>query len=169
MSLVLWRCISFLTYLAAAAAKSLQSCLTLCDPMDCSPPGSSVHGIFQARVGCHCLLWNISCYRSINFISPFKSQYLHFFDTFFICCCLINLYFCLFSFIYINWRLITLQYRSGFCHTLICISHGFTCVPHPEPPSHLPPYPIPLGHPSAPALSTCLMHQTWTVDLFHNW
>ena len=27
-----------------------QSCLTLCDPMDCSPPGSSVHGIFQARV-----------------------------------------------------------------------------------------------------------------------
>ena len=30
-------------------AKSLQSCLTLSDPMDCSPPGSSVHGIFQAR------------------------------------------------------------------------------------------------------------------------
>ena len=29
---------------------SLQSCLTLCNPMDCSPPGSSVHGILQARV-----------------------------------------------------------------------------------------------------------------------
>ena len=28
-------------------AKSLQSCLTLCDPMDCSLPGSSVHGIFR--------------------------------------------------------------------------------------------------------------------------
>ena len=28
----------------------VQPCLTLCDPMDCSPPGSSVHGIFQARV-----------------------------------------------------------------------------------------------------------------------
>ena len=27
-----------------------QSCLTLCDPMDCGPPGSSIHGIFQARV-----------------------------------------------------------------------------------------------------------------------
>ena len=27
-----------------------QSCLTLCDPVDCSPPCSSVHGIFQARV-----------------------------------------------------------------------------------------------------------------------
>ena len=34
---------------AAAAAKSLQSCPTLCDPMDCSLPGLSVHGILQAR------------------------------------------------------------------------------------------------------------------------
>ena len=31
-------------------AKSFQSCLTLCDPMDCRPPGSSVHGILQARI-----------------------------------------------------------------------------------------------------------------------
>ena len=29
---------------------SLQSCPTLCDPMDCSPPGSSVHGILQAGI-----------------------------------------------------------------------------------------------------------------------
>ena len=35
---------------AAAAAKSLQSCPTLCDPMDSSPPGSSVPGILQARI-----------------------------------------------------------------------------------------------------------------------
>ena len=35
---------------AAAAAKSLQSSPTLCNPMDFSLPGSSVHGIFQARV-----------------------------------------------------------------------------------------------------------------------
>ena len=35
---------------AAAAAKSLQSCLTLCDPMDGSLPGTSIHEIFQARV-----------------------------------------------------------------------------------------------------------------------
>ena len=35
---------------AAAAAKSLQLCPTLLDPMDCSLPGSSTHGIFQARV-----------------------------------------------------------------------------------------------------------------------
>ena len=33
----------------AAAAKSLQSCPTLCDPMDGSPPGSPVSGILQAR------------------------------------------------------------------------------------------------------------------------
>ena len=32
------------------AAKSLQSCPTLCDPMDGSPPGSSVPGILQARI-----------------------------------------------------------------------------------------------------------------------
>ena len=36
--------------LAAAAAKLLQSCLTLRDPMDYGLPGSSIHGIFQARV-----------------------------------------------------------------------------------------------------------------------
>ena len=34
---------------AGAAAKSLQSCLTLCDPRDGSPPGSPVPGILQAR------------------------------------------------------------------------------------------------------------------------
>ena len=27
-----------------------QSCLILCDPMNCSPPGSSIHGILQARI-----------------------------------------------------------------------------------------------------------------------
>ena len=35
---------------AYVCAQSLQLCLTLCDPMDCSQPDSSVHGIFQARV-----------------------------------------------------------------------------------------------------------------------
>ena len=58
------------------------------------------------------------------------------------------------SFFFFNWRLIILKYCGGFCHTLTWISHGCTCVPHPEPSSHLPPYPVPQGHPSAPALST---------------
>ena len=35
-----------------------QSCPTLCDPMDCSLSCSSIHGVFQARVGCHFLLQN---------------------------------------------------------------------------------------------------------------
>ena len=47
---VMYGCESWTIKKAAAATKSLQSCLTLSDPMDCSPPGSSVHGIFQARV-----------------------------------------------------------------------------------------------------------------------
>ena len=70
-----------------------------------------------------------------------------------------------FSFIFISWWLITLQYYSGFCHTLTWISHGFTCIPHPDPPSHLPLYPIPMGLPSAPGPSTCLMYPTSQVIL----
>ena len=79
----------------------------------------------------------------------------------------IMLFLFFFSFIFISWRLITLQYCSGFCHTLTWISHGFTCIPHPNPPSHLPLYPIPLGLPSVPGPSTCLMHPTRAGDLFH--
>ena len=48
-----------LTLTAAAPAKSLQSCPTLCNPIDSSPPGSPIPGILQARntgVGCHFLL-----------------------------------------------------------------------------------------------------------------
>ena len=47
---------------AAAAAKSLQSCLTLCDPIDGNPPGSSIHGIFQARV----LEWGITAFSDLR-------------------------------------------------------------------------------------------------------
>ena len=36
--------------MCAVRAKSLQSSPTLCNPMDCNPPGSSVHGILQARI-----------------------------------------------------------------------------------------------------------------------
>ena len=67
-----------------------------------------------------------------------------------------------FFLIYFNWRLITLQYCHGFCHTFTWINHGCTFVPHPDPPFHLPPHPIPQGHPSAPALST--MSHTLNLD-----
>ena len=39
--------------------KVSQPCLILCDPMDCSPPGSSVHGILQASILCHFLFQGI--------------------------------------------------------------------------------------------------------------
>ena len=42
--------LSYILSLVCVPAKSLQSCLTLCNPMDCNPPGSSVHGILQARI-----------------------------------------------------------------------------------------------------------------------
>ena len=71
-------------------------------------------------------------------------------------------------FFFISWRLITLQYCSGFCHTLTWISHGYTCIPHPDPLSHLPLHPIRLGLPSAPGPSTCLTHPAWAGDLFHH-
>ena len=40
-----------------------QSCPTLCDPMDCSLPGSSIHGIFQARV----LEWGAIAFSDLSF------------------------------------------------------------------------------------------------------
>ena len=102
-------------------------------------------------------LWSKGLSRVFSSSTVWKHQFFFF-----------NLFF-LFPFIFISWRLITLQYCSGFWHTLTWISHGFTCVPHPDPPSYLPPHPIPLGLPSAPVLSTCLMHPTWASDLFHHW
>ena len=52
-SIYKWKLISSTLFIphwaAAAAAKSLQSCLTLCDPIDGSPPGTSVPGVLQAR------------------------------------------------------------------------------------------------------------------------
>ena len=48
-------------FIPAAAAKSLQSCPTLCDPIDSSPPGSPVSGILQART----LEWVAIAFSSI--------------------------------------------------------------------------------------------------------
>ena len=84
-------------------AKSLQLCPTLCDAMDCSPPGSSVHGILQARIlewvavpsssGSNlCLLclmhWQAGSLPMIcNLFHYFKVRALFFF-----CCCFFKLH-----------------------------------------------------------------------------
>jgi len=55
---------------------------------------------------------------------------------------------------FFNFKLLLLFYFTilyWFCHTSTCIHHGCTCVPHPEPPSHLPPHTIPLDHSSGGA------------------
>ena len=59
---------------AAAAAKSLQSCPTLCDPIDGSPPGSPVPGILQART----LEWVAISFSNIYvYISRFLYPVIH--------------------------------------------------------------------------------------------
>ena len=56
------------TAAAATAAKSLQSCPTLCNPMACSTPVSSIHGIFQARV----LAWGAIAFSGTDSSHPEK-------------------------------------------------------------------------------------------------
>ena len=43
-------CVCIYTYSSMYTVSVAQSCPTLCNPMDCSPPGSSVHGVLQARI-----------------------------------------------------------------------------------------------------------------------
>ena len=59
----------------------------------------------------------------------------------------------LFYYFFLNFTLFYFTILCWFCHTSTWICHGCTRVPSPEPPSHLPPSTISLGHPSAPALS----------------
>ena len=54
---------------------------------------------------------------------------------------------------FLNFTLFYFTILYWFCHTLTWICHGCTWVPNPEPPSHLPPHTISVGHPSTPAPS----------------
>ena len=51
------------TNLTTVCVKSLQLCPTLCNPMNCSPPGSSVHGILQAKI----LEWVAMPFSKVSF------------------------------------------------------------------------------------------------------
>ena len=71
-------------------------------------------------------------------------------------CALSQFFIYLFLFFNINLFILIGGYFTilyWFCHISTWIRHGCTHVPHPEPPSHLSPHTIPLGHPSAPAPS----------------
>ena len=70
--------------------------------------------------------------QSKEITNPLRfTSYLHFVSIAFIF--LLSLVIETIIYLFISWRLITLQYCSGFCHTLTWISHGFTCIPHPDP------------------------------------
>ena len=114
---------------AVLHAKWLQFCLTLHDPMDCSPPGSSAHGILQPRI----LEWVavpssrgssrpkdrtcVSCVGrmgTLPLVPPGKfypSLNYHFFPFFF------------------HWKINALQYCASFCHMSTWIRHRDTYVP----------------------------------------
>ena len=122
------------------------------------PPLSSL-----VTIVCFWNLWVCFCfvYKFIYIYFYFLLLFLFFFNFLFI-----------FLFIFISWRLIALQYCSGFFHSLTWISHEFTCIPHPDPPSHLPLHLIPLGLPSAPgrALVSCIQPGLvirFTLDNIH--
>ena len=134
-----------------------QLCLTLYDPTDCNPPGSSVHGIVQARIlervaisSSRCCI-NSSDDKTYHLISKNYSYKL-----------------IVFSINFFNWMLITLQYCGDFCHTSTWISHWCTRVPHPEPPlpTSLPTLSL-WVFPEHQLWVPCFMHQTCTGHLFY--
>ena len=59
---------NYILYIVCVQAQSLSHVQLFCDPLDCSPPGSSAHGIFQANtgVGCHLLLQGIFPAQGLN-------------------------------------------------------------------------------------------------------
>ena len=130
-------------------------------PMDGSLIGSSVQGILQARI----LKWvaisfsrGSSWSKDQTWVSCSTGRFFFFFFG-----GSLDHFYCAFS-SGLLWPVIIFSF---YFHTLTWISLGYTCIPHPDPRSHLPLHPIPLGLPSAPGLSTCLMHPTWAGDLFH--
>ena len=137
-----------LTSLLCCCCSVAKLCLTLCDPIDCGIPGSSIlHDLPEfAQMHVHCKPLEMG---SFFFFFLKLSSFFFFFWPF------------------LSFFLFLIFICSGFCHTLKWNSHGFTCVPHPDPPSHLPPHLLPLGFPIAPGPSTCLMHPTWAGDPFH--
>ena len=105
--------------------------------------------------------FQILCSSQIRQSLQFSCWHRHSFTLMLMC------FFFLFLFLRFFFFFLIFFICSEFCHTLKWNSHEFTCVPHPNPHSHLPLHPLPLGLPSASGPSACLMHPTWAGDLFH--
>ena len=119
-----------------------QSCLTLSNPMDCSPLGSSVHGIFQARV----LEWGAIAFSDSSRYPHFKDEATEGLKAGLFSLGLPNWHmkkhrmFFILKLYFLNWKIIALQYWFHFCHTSTWISHRSTYVPsllNLPPTSHL--------------------------------
>ena len=105
-------------YVVIYAAKSFQSCSTLCDPMDCNPPGSSVRGILQARIlelGGHFPLQNIYIYIYIHtYIYVYVNSFL---DSFLLQ-------------VITRFESSSLHYTAGFCWLSILYSTVYILIPN---------------------------------------
>ena len=105
-------------YVFIYAAKSFQSCSTLCDPMDCNPPGSSVRGILQARIlelGGHFPLQNIYIYIYIHtYIYVYVNSFL---DSFLLQ-------------VITRFESSSLHYTAGFCWLSILYSTVYILIPN---------------------------------------
>ena len=133
-------------------------CTCICDPMDCSPPGFSVHGVLLEWVAISFSRgssWpkdrtQVSCIAGRRFtLWATREAHTH------------NLY-VFFLFLIFIFTLFYSTILYWFCHTLTWIHHECTWVPNPEPPSHLPPHIISLEHPRAPAPS--ILYPVSSID-----
>ena len=127
---------------------------SLCLQLSCLPCLKCDTHIHTYHLSWSLTYW-MSTHSSLNFC---MCHFLHQVKYSFLYFLLLSLLLLLFYFTILYW----------FCHTSTCIPHGCTHVPHPEPPSHLPPHTIPLGHPSATAPSFLYPASNLDWQFFYN-